>query len=243
MASGSTLTGQIIAKARSFRGIRAAMARLSEVLAAPSYGTDAERSRTWFRCTEETGFMRPPEAGSVMMLGLKHPQDSPELDWWIGGNTEGNRRLIHIAATLKRWLRREHALEALSLPYRREKGGVFLKDAAVIAGLGIIGKNNLLLHPEWGPRIRLRAILLDADLRPTPPIKIFDPCSTCEKFCHSACPQKAFQKETYHPSACLVQMKEDLARKAPGKDNHNNGKPAAFIKYCRACEFACPIGG
>jgi epoxyqueuosine reductase len=33
-----------------------------------------------------------------------------------------------------------------------------------MAGLGCIGKNNLLVNQIYGPRIRLRAILLDAAL-------------------------------------------------------------------------------
>ena len=54
-------------------------------------------------------------------------------------------------------------VSAYPLPYHVKKGGLFLKDAAVLSGLGIIGKNNLLLHPAWGPRIRLRSILMDGD--------------------------------------------------------------------------------
>jgi epoxyqueuosine reductase len=37
------------------------------------------------------------------------------------------------------------------LPYKVEEGGMFLKDAATLAGLGIIGKNNLLITPEFEP--------------------------------------------------------------------------------------------
>jgi len=42
-----------------------------------------------------------------------------------------------------------------------EKGGVYLKDAAVVAGQGGVGKNNLLLDRRWGPRVRLRAVLIE----------------------------------------------------------------------------------
>jgi len=50
-----------------------------------------------------------------------------------------------------------------------------LKDAAVLAGLGCIGKNNLLLTPEYGSRVRLRAFTIDLVLPSTGPLP-FDPC-------------------------------------------------------------------
>jgi epoxyqueuosine reductase len=37
------------------------------------------------------------------------------------------------------------------LQYKVEEAGMFLKDAATLAGLGIIGKNNLLITPEFEP--------------------------------------------------------------------------------------------
>jgi len=34
-------------------------------------------------------------------------------------------------------------------------GDVSLRHAAVAAGLGVVGRNNLLVTPEFGPRVRL----------------------------------------------------------------------------------------
>jgi hypothetical protein len=56
------------------------------------------------------------------------------------------------------------------LPYRVEHGGTLFKDAAALAGLGTIGKNNLVITPEYGPHVRLKAMFLDVDLEPTGPI-------------------------------------------------------------------------
>ncbi|CAB1081528.1 hypothetical protein D1AOALGA4SA_9178 [Olavius algarvensis Delta 1 endosymbiont] len=50
-----------------------------------------------------------------------------------------------------------------------ERGGIFFKDSGVLAGLGSIGKNNLLVTPEYGPRIRVWPLLFDAELKPTGP--------------------------------------------------------------------------
>jgi epoxyqueuosine reductase len=150
--------------------------------------------------------------------------------------------LRDISETLQQWFWEEHRLSAYPLPYHVEKGGLFLKDAAVFAGLGIIGRNNLLLHPEWGPRIRLRSILLEGELETTPLIENFSPCETCDRRCHKACPQHAFAAGTYSRSPCLLQMHADEAHKVLGKATDTKDTPRWVTTYCRTCEFACPIG-
>jgi epoxyqueuosine reductase len=178
----------------------------------------------------------------VLVLGLPHPENDPRLDWWDRGNTNGNRRLMEISGSLKQWLRNEHNLGAQPLPYQVEWGGLFLKDAAVLAGLGIMGRSNLFLHPELGPQIRLRSILIEGDLETTGMVEGFSPCETCPDLCHQACPQNAFSSGVYHRPSCVTQLDTDRANKAPGGEIDENGNPILVIKYCRACELACPVG-
>jgi epoxyqueuosine reductase len=143
---------------------------------------------------------------------------------------------------LTRWLQEEHAIDAQPLPYHMEKGGLFLKDAAVLSGIGIIGRSNLLLYPDWGPRIRLRSILLPGDLQPTQPLEGFSPCEAWEGFCQKACPMKAFPEGKYSRSICSRQMNIDVANTVPDEEIAENGKRHPVIKYCRACELSCPVG-
>ena len=96
------------------------------------------------------------------------------------------------------------------LPYRVEQGGVLLKDAAVLAGLGTIGKNNLVITPEYGPHVRLKATFLDVDLEPTGPID-FTPCEGCDILCRRVYPQEAFRSVCYSRALCDTQMGEDVA--------------------------------
>ena len=149
--------------------------------------------------------------------------------------------MIRIAETLKPWLYKESRINARPLPYHVDKGGVFLKDAAVLAGLGVIGKNNLLITPEFGPRVRLRGVFLDVHLDPTGP-RDFDPCNGCDQPCRRACPQQAFQTGSYSRDACYVQMDKDRANKEIFERPETSDSPAELIKYCRRCELACPIG-
>jgi epoxyqueuosine reductase len=184
----------------------------------------------------------PVKAQTVLVLGLRHPREDLRLDYWEGGDTWGNRHLREISVQLQQWMRQELSLAAHPLPYHLEKGGLFLKDAAVLAGLGIIGKSNLLLHPEWGPKIRLRSMLMEGEFRPTAPIEGFAPCETCEMFCRKACPVQAFPRGKYNRVKCMAQIEADVEKKVPEGDIGPDGKRRAVIKYCRACEFSCPVG-
>lgn len=64
-------------------------------------------------------------------------------------------------------------------------GDLSLKHAAVVAGLGEFGLNNLLLTPRFGPRVLLGAVVTDAPIIPDPPLKVqlCDLCGACLKAC------------------------------------------------------------
>ncbi len=40
-------------------------------------------------------------------------------------------------------------------------GGIYLKGAACLAGIGVMGRNNLVIVPGYGPGVRFRAIRVD----------------------------------------------------------------------------------
>lgn len=185
----------------------------------------------------------PPDAKSVLVLALAHRASELELDWWDGkpGHTRGNRRLMSAASALGQWLNDEFHVQARLLPYAVEKAGIFLKNAGVLAGLGVMGKNNLLVTREFGPRVRLRALTLDVELEHSGPTD-FAPCASCNMPCWHACPQRAFPDGAYHRAACHRQMEEDAARRFAVANSEPSQSRIVCAKYCRACEMACPIG-
>ncbi|MDJ0912415.1 MAG: hypothetical protein QNI95_02540 [Desulfobacterales bacterium] len=241
MTLKATSTSEIITKAESYDGIRAGIVRLNDVLSSPSYQTP-QRPRTETQMDDAQVASWPQEAQTVLLLGLRHSDDNPRLDYWESGDTWGNRRLREISENLKQWLREKYDLAAHPLPYHLEKGGLFLKDAAVLSGIGIIGRSNLLIHPEWGPRIRLRSILLEGKWQLSEVLENFKPCETCKVYCQKACPVKAFPKGKFSRPICLKQMNADVANKVPEGEMGDDGQRNLVIKYCRACEFACPVG-
>jgi epoxyqueuosine reductase len=200
----------------------------------------------------------PENAKSVLVIAVEHPVDKPEMDWWFGlVDPPGNRILARVIGDLCNWIEKNYDIGIFHLPYHIEKGGIYLKDSAVMAGLGCIGKNNILVTPEYGPRVRLRALTLDVAVPSTGPIP-FDPCSDCNAPCRKACPQSAFGSKIYSSvtygqdrlpgrngvyarPACNIQMEDDYKR---GKEQKVEGFDAQVkvIKYCRNCELACPVG-
>jgi epoxyqueuosine reductase len=236
------LSSEIIVKAESFPGIKAGIVRLEDILKAPSYHVVPDGEWSGSLSNDGAVTQWPSNAKSALILGLRHPADKPQLDWWDGGNTMGNRQLIEVSDFLKKWLKEKKGLSALALPYHVERGGLFLKDAAVLAGLGIVGRSNLLLNSEWGPRIRFRSILIEAELEPTRPIEGFSPCESCSGICHCACPKNAFSTGVYCRPCCIAQLNADLANKMPDGEVGEDGEPRVIIKYCRACELVCPVG-
>ena len=237
-----SLTREIITQAESFPGIRAGITRLEDVLKSPSYQAVTAGSGSMAQLNTIRTVNYPEKARSVLVLGLAHPENDLRLDWWERGDTWGNRRLRELSELLKKWLKKKYGLDSQPIPYHVERGGLFLKDAAVMSGLGIIGQNNLLLHPEWGPRIRLRAMLIEGDLQPTGMIEGFYPCETCGRICQKACPMKAFPNGNYNRSMCIRQMNIDEENTVPDGEINENEKRNLVTKYCRACELACPVG-
>ncbi len=184
----------------------------------------------------------PKKGGTVLVLALEHKETEPELDWWDGkGGTKGNRILRKISKKLKSQLKEEFNVNAYPLAYHVEKGGIFLKDAAVLAGIGIIGKNNLLITPQLGARVRLRALFLDFKSISTEPLD-FEPCKGCEMLCWKACPENAFKNGSYNRELCDKQMYKNESEKVIIKEGIDNKKEKVCVKYCRACELSCPFG-
>ena len=241
--SNLSVSSSIIKKAQSFPGVLAGIADAEILKQAPSYraGSSVEwETGAMFETHESNPW--PEHARSVLVLLYGHPPEEPELDWWDGKGTEGNRVLMRIAEKMRQWFETKLHAKATPLPYHVENGGVFLKDAAVLAGLGVIGRNNLMVTPEFGPRVRLRALFLSLELVPTGPIDWFFPCEDCPSFCWEACPQKAFDRGVYSRMDCMRQMEENRLNLKKVDKNEQESRVVEVVDYCRTCELACPAG-
>jgi methylmalonic aciduria homocystinuria type C protein len=64
---------------------------------------------------------------------------------------------------------------------------IAIQRLAHIAGLAWLAPSNLCVHPEYGPWIALRAVIVfDLEGPPGPPPTIADPCGACDQGCGPA---------------------------------------------------------
>lgn len=106
------------------------------------------------------------------------------------------------------------------------------KASAHIAGVGWLGKNNLLTTKEFGPRLTWVTILTDADLSEYVKDEMKSLCGDCV-MCVNACPSNAIEdlddpKKSYDPVKCGEYI---MGRR-------DEGHPMA----CGMCLYICPYG-
>jgi len=120
---------------------------------------------------------------------------------------------------------------------RTHMGRYSHKKAAVLAGLGSIGKNALFLHRIHGPRVRLGTLFTDCPL-PVSALLQADDCKNCD-LCVKACPAGAIKG---------IPWREGIGRdEMLDADACNGYMRGHFMKIgrgsvCGICIKACPLG-
>jgi epoxyqueuosine reductase len=131
------------------------------------------------------------------------------------------------------------------------RGVLSHKHAAVQAGLGEFGLNNLLLTPQFGPRQRFAQILTDAKLIPGKPLKLFLCQKTipgCNRACIRICPRNSIPNGYKKDPAIMktVVWKGVNIDKQGCSYYQDRGLPRmgrnGYTFRCGLCITACPVG-
>ena len=109
----------------------------------------------------------------------------------------------------------------------RFRNVVSVKHAAVLAGLGYIGKNTLLITPEYGNMVWLSAVLLNIELEPDSIIN--EKCPESCNLCIDNCPVNAIKKDT--PEMDQLACFEYAFQTNAGEN---------FYFKCNTCRTICP---
>lgn len=91
--------------------------------------------------------------------------------------------------------------------WEQQRGHLSHKELGQAAGLGWRGRNNLLVNPAYGARIRLVSILTDFPLQADKPLN--KSCDTCRR-CIAVCPAGAIKDavEEFDHLGCFEKLKE-----------------------------------
>lgn len=110
------------------------------------------------------------------------------------------------------------------------------KTAATRAGLGWIGKNALLVTPEFGPRVRLVTVLTDYPFKLGSPFKESQ-CDNCGR-CVEICPSKAIKGNVWQSGVERDELVDVYTCNRIIEEN----RKIFNAPICGQCISVCPIG-
>jgi len=110
------------------------------------------------------------------------------------------------------------------IDWKKQNSHISHRHVAIEAGLGFLGRNNLLIHPEYGAGVRLATVLTDMPLKTDSPVS--DDCGNCSA-CIIACPAEAISENNFDFDKCYEQVKKFA------KENNYN------LYLCGLCVKAC----
>lgn len=138
------------------------------------------------------------------------------------------------------------AYAALRINKTSVGGLMSLKHAAVKAGIGVFGKNQLVFHKDYGSLLRFSAVVTNM---PLPADPVIDEKSYCEehcRVCEKTCPvnaigekgfnkKKCSNKSIYHGSMPLLFLNMRKIEAFFNTNYHN------YWMDCSECMLKCPL--
>ena len=198
-----------------------------------------------------------PEARSMVVVGVSYVTQSPSSRIW---NDPLRGRIARYAwgrdyhkvirkrlDGLSRWVEAQGPSGTRAV-YFNDARPMLEHDAALAAGLGFVGRNTLLIHPEWGSMLFLGGLLVNRELTPDEPTpgsgnriraargRDAD-CGNCTR-CLTSCPTHAFPAEYILDSRlCISYQTIENRREIPVELRPKMGN---WIFGCDVCQEVCP---
>lgn len=105
------------------------------------------------------------------------------------------------------------------------RGLLSMRHAAVLAGIGSMGKNTLIINKKYGNMLNFGAVLTNLDLRSDPFSEKL--CVDSCRLCLDSCPQRALNGQTVNQKLCR-------------EYTYSNNKRGFSVCNCNKCRIVCP---
>ncbi len=214
-----------------------------------------------------------PGAKTIIALVFQESDscDSPSTTIAMNGRLDMNSFQRSCSYQISRFLQKEFRAKTASMPYSspmeqgKDRLGVAdfsQRHAAAAAGLGTFGRHNLLIHPRFGTRIGLTALITNLELEPDAKIEQ-DLCIHCD-LCVKNCPGGALTEAGKTDiGKCIVHsqpygMRADIGFWQQFVDSAPEEQKKLFLDekyrriqqahtigmqyYCFNCMKTCPVG-
>lgn len=186
-----------------------------------------------------------PGAKSIVSVGLSYQVADPPPELWndplrgrvarYAWGRDYHDVILPMLEELAVFIRAEAGDGALHRSYV-DTGAVMEREIAERAGLGFIGKNSLVLSPQFGSFLLLGEILLTVDLPANEPKQI-GTCGSCNR-CQVACPTHAFPAPYVLDSRlCISYLTIENKGAIPVELRPKLGN---WIFGCDECQSVCP---
>ncbi|MEI6667581.1 MAG: tRNA epoxyqueuosine(34) reductase QueG [Acidobacteriota bacterium] len=148
--------------------------------------------------------------------------------------TDYHRVIADRLDLLLTWMRAVSA-DAFDARVAVDTGPVQERVYAQRAGLGWIGKNTCVIHPDFGSWLLLGEIVTSLALEPDVPA--FDQCGTCA-LCIEACPTRAIvEPHVLDARLCLSYLSIEIKGRIPTDRRRDLG---SRVFGCDICQDVCP---
>ena len=127
-----------------------------------------------------------------------------------------------------------------------QTGGVFVPfvdnsplpevSLAASAGLGFLGKNHLIIDPDYGSCLFLGAVVSNLPFASTE--REIQPCMNCGR-CQTACPGNALSETHFQREACFSEITQK--KKAPTEAQIHIIQKHRLVWGCDICQDVCPM--
>lgn len=183
-----------------------------------------------------------PEVKGIIVIGVPYASELPEPEddadrgkiasvaWGQDYHEVVTEKMDSLMALLK------EAEPSLACRTYVDNSRLLDRATAWRAGLGFFGKNNTLIHPEYGSFFFIGQILINRSINFDPVKPLKSRCGACQH-CLMACPNQALgEGYTLEPEKCVSYLTQK--KKLTAEEERLLGD--VYLYGCDDCQRACP---